>query len=179
VPDDVMALFRDGAVPLFLVDAEGALLFASRAASGLLGPGDLTQTPVWADVRTVASQALRLRSVNERCCARSRELLVGADVLRLIGRAIVLSSGPSPAAAAVVVERIDGPARRAVIERVRGLLTESELELVRLLARGCSRPEIATRLGVPAHGLRRRGERLLKRIGARTPADARALFSDG
>jgi DNA-binding CsgD family transcriptional regulator len=178
VPNDLVALFQDGSAPLFLVDSFGAPLFASRAARALLGSGDLTLMPIWADVQAVAAQAIRLRAVNDRCCARSGDLLVGLDVVRLVGRAITLSAGPSSSASVVVAERLEGLARRAAVDRARALLTDRERAVAELLAQGCSPAEVASRLGIAPHAVRRRSERALGKVGARTAAGLAALFPE-
>ena len=176
---DLLALFRDGGVPLFLVDFSGSLIFASKAAHEVLGPGDLTKSLLWPDVQAVASEALRLHGQDGPKSAWTRELFVGRDVLRLIARAITLSAGMSPAAVAVVAERIGPSVASTVAQQIHARLSEREMEVAELLARGCSNDEIAQRLGISAHTARRHTEHVFDKLGVRTRAAVVALLANG
>ena len=146
--------------------------------------GFVYSVDVWEDLPHVQAPTLVLHRRDDRAIAYDlgRELAAavpGARLFTLAGAEHLPWRGDAAAVVAAVSEFLDGrPAplpQRTPAEHAPGVLTERELEVLRLVARGLSDGEIATRLVVSPHTVHRHVANVRAKLGE--PSRAAAVAS--
>jgi LuxR family maltose regulon positive regulatory protein len=97
--------------------------------------------------------------------AAEREIRAGQDAFRRLGAAREVARAE---------EMLKRPAKPARPDRTRDALTPRQVEILRLVAQGMSNPDIAARLELSDHTVKRHVANLLTRLGLSSRAAAAA-----
>ena len=111
--------------------------------------------------------AAALGRIGERDRAR-REAAEATQALRQLGAASAAEQGKA------LVAELEAPERPAAAAPAAGALTPRQLEILKLVAQGASNAEIAKRLALSEHTVKRHVANLLTRLSLRTRAAAAA-----
>jgi PAS domain S-box-containing protein len=186
------ALFRDAFTrslnPMALTDAARVLIDVNPAFVKLLGRRreELTGHPIYELVEHGP-----LVSPDEWRQALSRDEFSGeANLIRADGETVAVQFAGYPETVtgrrlvlfvALAAPRWGGQFRRRIAsEPARARLSERELEVIRLIARGASGPEIADELGISHNTVRTHATNAMDRLGARSRAHLVAkVLGDG
>lgn len=162
---------------LALVSIDGLLLHVTPRLSALLARTSVGATlqVTMASVAREAAALLREPRRAGRYTPRARVTLGPARIE--VSATMMERLTPTGAPMCLVLVRVVGE-RTPHGSESRASLTGRELEVARLLARGCRNTDIAAALGVSDHTARRHTERVLRKLGIRSRAGVAVALAD-
>jgi PAS domain S-box-containing protein len=152
---EVQAVRSDGTV----IDIE------IRAGSLFRGEQLIGRQGVARDISALKQLQAEVTEKSERLALLEDQARTAMDIYRRIAD-LTLSAPSDPTATDRALRTIEGSLTRATAERMG--LSGQDLEIIELLADGCSNPEIARRIHLSPHTVKDRVARLMSAFGAHT-----------
>jgi PAS domain S-box-containing protein len=178
VADDHFSRGLDGTehTPFFEVKAvrkDGEIVDLEVRAGNLYRDGELVgRQGVGRDISALKLLQAQVAEKSERLALLEGQARVAMDLYRRIAE-LTLSSPSDPEATERALRSVEDSLARATAEKLG--LTASDLELVELLAAGCSNREIGERIHLSPSTVKDRVSKLMRTLGARSRAEVVAL----
>jgi len=124
------------------------------------------------DISALKALQAQVTEKSERLTLLENQARIAMDLYRRIGE-LTLTAPADPAGAERVLRSVEGSLARAQGEKLG--LTAGDLEVVELLAQGCSNREIGERIHLSPSTVKDRVSKLMRVLGARTRAEVVAV----